>query len=81
MDTLEHLGMLVPDIEGHGVITGRATGPPFTTCTAAPITVSNQTSHSPLHHNFVLFSNAGHYFAVFLSLGYLFMRRYVICRY
>ena len=54
-------------------------GPPFTTCTAAPITVSNQTSHSPLHHNFVLFSNAGHYFAVFLSLGYLFMRRYVIC--
>ena len=24
MDILEHLGMLVPDIEGHGVITGRA---------------------------------------------------------
>ena len=27
MDILEHLGMLVPDIEGHGVITGRANGP------------------------------------------------------
>ena len=26
MDILEHLGMLVPDIEGHGVITGRANG-------------------------------------------------------
>ena len=55
-------------------------GQPFTTCTVAPITVSNQTEHSPLHHNFVLFSNAGHYFAVFVSLG-LFMRIVVICRY
>ena len=27
MDILEHLGMLVPDIEGHGVITGRANEP------------------------------------------------------
>ena len=26
MDILEHLGMKEPDIEGHGVIIGRATG-------------------------------------------------------
>ena len=27
MDILEHLGMKVPDIEGHGVIISRATSP------------------------------------------------------
>ena len=27
MDILEHLGMKVPDIEGHGVIISRASGP------------------------------------------------------